>query len=52
MDGIRDGIPIGLGYLVVSFTLGITAKHGIFSAKFCALSESLSPKKNMDSIFP
>ena len=27
MDGIRDGIPIGLGYFVVSFTLGITAKH-------------------------
>ena len=27
MNGIRDGIPIGLGYFVVSFTLGITAKH-------------------------
>ena len=27
MDGMRDGIPIGLGYFVVSFTLGITAKH-------------------------
>lgn len=27
MDGIRDGVPIGLGYFVVSFTLGITAKH-------------------------
>lgn len=26
-EGIRDGIPIGLGYFVVSFTLGITAKH-------------------------
>ena len=26
-DGFRDGIPIGLGYFVVSFTLGITAKH-------------------------
>lgn len=26
-DGMRDGIPIGLGYFVVSFTLGITAKH-------------------------
>ena len=26
-DGIRDGIPIGLGYFVVSFTLGIAAKH-------------------------
>lgn len=27
LDGIRDGVPIGLGYFVVSFTLGITAKH-------------------------
>ena len=26
-EGIRDGIPIGLGYLVVAFTLGIAAKH-------------------------
>ena len=26
-EGIRDGIPIGLGYFVVSFTLGIVAKH-------------------------
>ena len=26
-EGFRDGLPIGLGYFVVSFTLGITAKH-------------------------
>ena len=26
-DGLRDGIPIGLGYFVVSFTLGIAARH-------------------------
>jgi predicted branched-subunit amino acid permease len=26
-EGIRDGIPIGLGYLAVSFSLGITAKN-------------------------
>lgn len=25
-EGIRDGLPIALGYLVVSFTLGITAR--------------------------
>ena len=24
---MRDGIPIGLGYLAVSFSLGITAKN-------------------------
>ena len=24
--GLRDGVPIGLGYLAVSFTLGIAAK--------------------------
>ena len=27
MDGLRDGTPIGLGYFVVSFTLGIVAKY-------------------------
>ena len=26
-EGIRDGIPIGLGYFVVAFTLGIAAKN-------------------------
>lgn len=26
LDGIRDGIPIGLGYLAVSFSLGIAAR--------------------------
>ncbi len=25
-DGLRDGVPIGLGYFVVAFSLGITAK--------------------------
>ena len=27
LDGIRDGVPIGLGYFVVAFTLGVAAKH-------------------------
>ena len=27
LEGFRDGTPIGLGYLVVGFTLGIVAKH-------------------------
>jgi len=26
-DGFRDGIPIGLGYLAVSFSLGVAAKN-------------------------
>lgn len=26
-EGIRDGIPIGLGYLAVSFSLGVAAKN-------------------------
>ena len=26
-EGFRDGIPIGLGYLAVSFSLGISAKQ-------------------------
>lgn len=27
LEGFRDGIPIGLGYLAVSFSLGITARN-------------------------
>ena len=26
-EGMRDGLPIGLGYLAVSFSLGITARN-------------------------
>ena len=25
LEGVRDGVPIGLGYLAVSFSLGIAA---------------------------
>ena len=31
-EGIRDGLPIALGYFVVSFTLGIAAKNAGLSA--------------------
>ena len=31
-EGIRDGIPIALGYLAVAFTLGITAKNNNIGA--------------------
>lgn len=31
-EGIRDGMPIALGYLAVSFTLGIAAKNAGLSA--------------------
>lgn len=31
-SGLRDGLPIGLGYLAVSFSLGIAAKHAGLSA--------------------
>ena len=27
-EGMRDGIPIGLGYLAVSFSLGIGRTYG------------------------
>lgn len=30
--GFRDGIPIGLGYLAVSFSLGISAKNAGLTA--------------------
>lgn len=32
LDGMRDGIPIGLGYLAVSFTLGIAARNAGLTA--------------------
>ena len=32
LQGFRDGIPIGLGYLAVSFSLGITARNAGLSA--------------------
>ena len=28
LDGLKDGLPIGLGYFAVSFSLGIIAKGG------------------------
>ena len=31
-DGLKDGIPIGLGYLAVAFSLGIAARNAGFSA--------------------
>lgn len=31
-EGIRDGVPIGLGYLAVSFSLGIAAKNAGLTA--------------------
>ena len=38
LEGMRDGIPIGLGYLAVSFSLGIAAKTAGLNAfqSFCA----------------
>lgn len=37
MRGIHDGIPIALGYLAVSFTLGIAAKNAGMAAPAAAL---------------
>ena len=39
--GIRDGMPIALGYFAVAFTLGIAAKNAWFSA-LQAMVESLT----------
>ena len=39
--GLRDGMPIALGYFAVSFTLGLAAKNAGFSA-FQAMIESLT----------
>lgn len=32
IKGIRDGLPVGLGYFAVSFSLGIAAKHAGLTA--------------------
>ena len=31
LEGVRDGIPIGLGYFAVAFSLGIAAREYGFS---------------------
>ena len=38
-DGMRDGIPIGWGYLAVAFSLGIAARNaGLNAAQACLAS--------------
>ena len=32
LEGMRDGVPIGLGYFAVSFTLGIAAEKSGLNA--------------------
>lgn len=39
--GMRDGVPIGLGYLAVSFSLGIAAKNAGLNAVQSALTSLL-----------
>lgn len=41
LRGMRDGIPIGLGYFAVSFTLGIAAKNAGMTAFQAALTSAL-----------
>lgn len=40
-EGMRDGIPIGLGYFAVSFTLGIAAKNAGMTAVQAAVTSAL-----------
>lgn len=40
--GLRDGIPIALGYFAVAFTLGIVAKNNGISAFAAALTSALT----------
>lgn len=41
-NGIRDGLPIALGYFAVAFTMGIAARNAGFSAIQAALSSVLN----------
>ena len=40
--GLRDGIPIALGYFAVAFTLGIVAKKAGFTALQAGLATGLT----------
>ena len=40
--GLRDGIPIALGYFAVAFTLGIVAKQAGLSAFQAGLAAALT----------
>ena len=40
-QGMKDGIPIGLGYFAVSFTLGIAAKNAGMTALQAAITSAL-----------
>lgn len=42
LRGLRDGVPIGLGYLAVAFSLGITAKNAGLSPFAATLSSLLT----------
>ena len=42
LQGLRDGLPIGLGYFAVSFTLGITARRAGLTAFQAALASFLT----------
>ena len=41
LEGMKDGIPIGLGYFAVSFTLGIAAKNAGMTAVQAAVTSAL-----------
>ena len=41
VQGMKDGIPIGLGYFAVSFTLGIAAKNAGMTALQAAVTSAL-----------
>ena len=41
VKGMKDGIPIGLGYFAVSFTLGIAAKNAGMTAFQAAITSAL-----------
>ena len=45
LEGMRDGVPIGLGYFAVAFSLGIVARNagltpfqGFIASFFCVAS--------------
>ncbi len=56
--GMRDGIPVGLGYFVVSFTIGIAARkadltplQAVINIRYCLMSCALSQKLDGTAAF-
>ena len=52
MEGMRDGLPIGLGYFAVSFSLGIVARNAGLNAFQGFLIPESDTACSLDTMLP